>query len=66
MKKIILIITLFFLTGCYDYKEINDLAIISAIGVDYQNDEYIITLEVLNDQTDKDNAKIKEREGLIC
>lgn len=59
MKKIILIITLFFLTGCYDYKEINDLAIISAIGVDYQNDEYIITLEVLNDQTDKDSGKIK-------
>ena len=59
MKKLILIITLFLLTGCYDYKEINDLAIISAIGIDYQDGEYIITLEVLNDQTDKDSGKIK-------
>lgn len=59
MKKIlILIILLFTCTGCYDYKEINNLAIISAIGVDYNNDMYIITLEVLNDQIDKDSSKI--------
>lgn len=59
MKKIlILIILLFTCTGCYDYKEINNLAIISAIGVDYENDKYIITLEVLNDQIDKDSSKI--------
>ncbi len=59
MKKIILIISLFMLTGCYDYQEINDLAIISAIGIDYKDDEYIITLEVLNDQIDKDAGKLK-------
>ena len=59
MKKIILIIALFLLTGCYDYKEINNLGIISAVGIDYQDDEYIVTLEVLNDQTDKDSNKIK-------
>ena len=59
MKKIlILIILLFTCTSCYDYKEINDLAIISAIGVDYENDNYIITLEVLNDQIDKDSSKV--------
>ena len=59
MKKIILIIALFLLTGCYDYKEINNLGIISAIGIDYQDDEYNVTLEVLNDQADKDSNKIK-------
>ena len=59
MKKIILISLLFLLTGCYDYKEINDLAIISAIGIDYKDGEYVITLEVLNDQNDKDSSKIK-------
>lgn len=59
MKKIlILIIILFTLTGCYDYKEINDLAIISAIGVDIQDDTYITTLEVLNDEQEKDSAKL--------
>ena len=59
MKKILLIIMLFTLTGCYDYQEINNLGIVSAIGVDYKDDEYIITLEVLNDQTDKDSGKLK-------
>lgn len=59
MKKILIIIlTLLFCTGCFDYKEINDLAIINAIGVDYENDEYVITLEILNDQIDKDSSKI--------
>lgn len=59
MKKILVIIlTLLFCTGCFDYKEINDLAIISAIGIDYENDEYIITLEILNDQIDKASSKI--------
>ena len=59
MKKIILIILLLTLSGCYDYKEINDLAIITAIGVDYKDEEYKITLEILNDQNDKDSGKIK-------
>lgn len=59
MKKILIIIlTLLLCTGCFDYKEINDLAIINAIGVDYKNDEYVITLEILNDQIDKDSSKI--------
>lgn len=59
MKKIIiLILFIFTLSGCYDYKEINNLGIVSAIGIDYKDDEYIVTLEILNDQIDKDSSKI--------
>ena len=59
MKKIIiLILFIFTLSGCYDYKEINNLAIVSAIGIDYKDDEYIVTLEILNDQIDKNSYKI--------
>lgn len=51
MKKIILlIIILFGLTGCYDYLELNDLAIVSGIIIDYQNDLYDVTFEILSDQ----------------
>lgn len=57
-KILIIILTLLLCTGCFDYKEINDLAIINAIGVDYEDDEYVITLEILNDQIDKDSSKI--------
>ena len=67
MKKILIIIlTLLLCTGCFDYKEINDLAIINAIGVDYENDEYVITLEILNDQIDKDSSKITSSTYLIA
>lgn len=59
MKLILLLIILLFTSGCYDYKEINDLAIISAMGLDYKNDEYEITIEALNDNIDKDSSKIK-------
>lgn len=59
MKKIIiLIISLILLSGCYDYDEINDLGIISAIGIDYKDENYIVTLEVLNDQSDKESGSI--------
>ena len=59
MKKIIvLFITLLLCTGCFDYKEINDLAIISAIGINFNDNNYEITLEILNDQIDKDSSKI--------
>lgn len=59
MKKIIILISfLFLLTGCFDYQEINNLAFISAIGIDYQDNEYIVTLETLNDKIDKDSMKI--------
>lgn len=59
MKKIIfLIISMLFLSGCYDYKEINNLAFVSAMGIDYQNDEYIVSLELLNAKSEKDSKEI--------
>lgn len=47
MKKILLILTCFLLCGCYDYRELKDIAIITGIGVDYENGEYEVTLEIL-------------------
>ena len=41
MKKIIVILlSTLLLTGCYDYKELNTIAIVSATSIDYINDEY--------------------------
>lgn len=58
MKKIIILsILLIMLTGCYDCRELNDLNIVTAIGFDYVDDEYEVTLEVTkssgNESTDK-------------
>ena len=56
MKKIIIImlISIFLLSGCADYVEINDLAIISGIAIDYENDLYKLTAQLIeNDKESK-------------
>lgn len=48
MKKIIFFfLILFSLSGC-SYKELNDLAIASALGIDYENGIYTISAQILN------------------
>lgn len=51
MKKVRLFICLgfiFLLTGCWNYNELNDLAIISGVAIDKKNDEYIMTYMIAN------------------
>lgn len=48
MKKIIiLMITTILLSGC-SYMELNDLAIVSAIGIDYENNEFKLTAQIMD------------------
>lgn len=61
MKKLVLIILIILLTGCYDYKELNDIAIISGIGISKENDEYRVIYEVINTKANKEsNNDIKK------
>ena len=61
MKKFVLIIiTLFILlisSGCYNYKEINDMAIVSSIGIDKdnKNDTYIVSAQIMNSKESEDS-----------
>ncbi len=48
MKILILLISGFLITGCYDYKELDQLSLISAIGIDFIDNQYMVTLEVIN------------------
>lgn len=51
MKKIIIILSILLLGGCYDYVEIDDLLIITGMIIDYKNNEYqIITEAIENDK----------------
>lgn len=53
MKYKYLIILLFLLlTGCYNYRELNDLAICSAIGISKSNDNYIVYIQILDTNTE--------------
>ena len=55
MKKILIIISCFFLTGCFDYVELNKIAIVSSIGIDKVGDEYEVTVQILNSKEDENS-----------
>lgn len=56
VKKIILIILGLLLTGCYNHMELNKMAIVSLIAVDYQKDEFAVTIEVRENKKEDENA----------
>lgn len=61
MKKLILLICCLLLCGCYDYTELNDISIVNGIGIDYQNDEYIVSLEIVkNNKSESSNEMSTE------
>lgn len=60
-KMLVLIIFVFFLTtGCYDYAELNDMAIVSGISIDYQEEEFNVGFEILNTKN-KEDTQEKEK-----
>lgn len=50
IKLIIIIFISFTLTGCYDYREINDLAIVSATEINKIDNNYQVTVQAINPQ----------------
>ena len=66
MKKFYLLIpVILILTGCYNYRELNDLAIISGVAVSKNNDTYNITVEVVNPKKEQDTSSGKEPDYVI-
>ena len=50
MKKlIIMFITMFLLTGCYNYHELETIGITSSILFDYVDDKYNVTVEIIDE-----------------
>lgn len=56
MKILILLLIPFILSGCYDYNQLNDLAIISGIAIDYENDEFQVTFEVISTKKEGESS----------
>ena len=61
-KIIILLVTVLTLTGC-NYAELNKLAIVSALGIDYINNNYEITAQVMD--VEKTEGGSMKQESLI-
>lgn len=61
MKKIIiLIIPLLLLTGCYNYRELNELAIATAVEVDKIEDEFHLLVQVANPKNQNDASSANQ------
>ena len=63
MKKILIIIPfiLTLLTGCYNYEELNNLAIVSAISISLnKNNQYDVIVQVVNPKKEQDSSSSNE------
>ena len=58
IKKILLIAIIFLLTGCYDHKELNTIAIMTATEINKIDDEFIVSAQVVNPQS-KDTVNVQ-------
>ena len=59
IKQIIIIITVFLLSGCYDQKELNKIAILTATEINKIDDEYVINAQVVNPQAPDKTTNIE-------
>ena len=62
MKKVIYILLILLLTGCSNYRELTDIAITTAIGVDYntETNEYTLLTQVVNSVKMQDASSSNE------
>ena len=64
-KYIFLLPFIFIITGCYNYRELNDLAIISGVSICKYDNIYNITVEVVNPKKEQDTSSGKEPDYVI-
>ena len=58
MKKLLLIIPILLIfTGCADYKELNNIAIVTGIAVDMEEDKYKVSILISNSKKAQESSK---------
>lgn len=55
-KFILLLFLPFFLTGCINYTELNELGIIETIGIDKQENEYLVSVNIIDAKEENDEG----------
>ncbi len=48
MKKLLFVFLCLSLTGCWNYRELNEYAIVTGMAVDYQDNQYIVSFLIAN------------------
>ena len=60
MRRIVLLLgVILLLSGCYDYRELNDMSVVTGIGIDYKDNKYIVSLEVTKSIKDGSSNEIE-------
>ena len=58
MKKVLFSLILsFILTGCFNYNELNDYAIVTSLAIDYKKDNYMVSLLISNSSKESNAEK---------
>ena len=64
-KKILIIFIVFLLTGCWNYKELNSLAISTAMAIDKVDDEYEVSILIANSKKSQVSSKEGESQTIV-
>ena len=64
MKRLIVILITLSLTGCYNYKELNQIVVVSSFIVDKIDNEYILYLNTIKIDEDKTSIETNKGKGL--
>lgn len=60
MTLIVCVLIIVFLVGCWDYREINDMEIVSGFAIDKEKDKYVLTVDkVMPSKTESPCPKSK-------
>ncbi len=59
MKKLLILPIIFLMCGCWNYKELNNLAMTTGIAIDKVDDKYLITLLISNSKKQNNNNNNK-------
>lgn len=46
LKTVIFLIIILLTTGCWNYRELNDIAVVDAIGIDKKNNQYEVSVQI--------------------
>lgn len=66
MKKLIIVITLLFCTcGCWNYKELDDYSIVTAIAIDKEDEKYEVSILISNAKKNSSDSSAASDKGVV-
>lgn len=65
-KKLILLLVIpFLMSGCWNYSELNTLAIVTGFSIDYEDDKYKVSMLIANSKKNQSSSKEGEAQTTV-